>query len=453
MYHSADVADAADRNLVTHFTWVQRRLSGMHVKDDGMLVLADSGLACDTFNAVCRARLDRSTAAEHVREAIAWFANVKRPFSWWVGPVDKPDDLGDLLRAEGLEHAETELAMAADLTQMEMVNPAVEGLEIRRVRTEAELAQFAAINAANWNPPDQMVTRFYAIASGVLLSVDSPLRFYVGYLEGVAVAASELTLGGGVAGLYSISTLEGYRRRGIGSALTRWPLIEAARDGISTAILQASADGVEHLSQDRFQALRRDKRIQASLRYVVPGSAECESMESPCDEDSHASRLVAGRRPALPGREACESWRVLVMKTRTLRGSWPVWRPALPGRRSQAVQRTLMALPGGETFLVCDSWCVGWKEMKLHCPAAAIALIDRSSVREKAVKQQTAAGIERDGDTISLQLHHMTVRDLKISPLLVSKRTLAMPTRQDAHAPVLWCCLIKCNPYSDDSHA
>ena len=104
------------------------------------------------------------------------------------------------------------------------------------------------------------------IASDLLLSVDSPLRFYVGYLEGVAVAASELTIGGGVAGLYNISTRAGYRRRGIGSAMTRWPLIEAVRNGYDTAILQASADGVGIYRKIGFNGLRRDPRIQTTPR-------------------------------------------------------------------------------------------------------------------------------------------------------------------------------------------
>ena len=86
--------------------------------------------------------------------------------------------------------------------------------------------------------------RFYEIGTAALLDADSPLRAYVGYLEGIPVATSELTVAGGVVGLYNVSTLEAYRRRGFGSAMTLWPLVEAAREGHGTAILQASAAGV-----------------------------------------------------------------------------------------------------------------------------------------------------------------------------------------------------------------
>ena len=108
----ADLAAAADENLAAHFTWVQRRTAGMRAVRGDDLVLTECGMPCDTFNAVCRARLARASAPERIRDAVAWFAG--RPFSWWVGPADEPGDLGALLEAAGLTASETEVAMAAD---------------------------------------------------------------------------------------------------------------------------------------------------------------------------------------------------------------------------------------------------------------------------------------------------------------------------------------------------
>jgi ribosomal protein S18 acetylase RimI-like enzyme len=50
-------------------------------------------------------------------------------------------------------------------------------------------------------------------------------------------------LGGGVVGLYNICTREDYRRRGIGTALTLQPLLEARARGLHIGVLQASAAG------------------------------------------------------------------------------------------------------------------------------------------------------------------------------------------------------------------
>jgi hypothetical protein len=238
-----DLAEAADANLATHSSWLQRRLPGMRVSEEDGLVLVDSGLPCDTFNVVCGARLEREAAPGRIRAAVAYFREVGRPFAWWVGPADRPADLGDLLVAAGLEFAEGELAMAADLAALRVGDLAPGGLRVERVRDAAQLRDFARIVAANWTPPDADVLRFYALAAPALLAPDSAIRLYVGYLEGVPVAASDLTVGGGVVGLYSVCTLAAYRRRGFGGALTLRPLLDARDEGHRVGILQASAAG------------------------------------------------------------------------------------------------------------------------------------------------------------------------------------------------------------------
>ncbi len=237
------LAAAADDNLALHASWIQQRLPGMHVSASDDLVLSDCGLACDTFNLVCRARMTAATAAQRVRAVVDYFAAVGRPFSWWHGPCDRPVDLSGYLKDAGLQPAETELAMAADLLRLRVDAAPVVGLDIRRVRTAAAVRDFAAVMGANWSPPDTWVLRYYELALPLLLDESAPLWQYVGYLGEVPVAVSQVTFGGGVAGLYNVCTLEAFRRRGYGLAMTVHPLLEARAEGCRTAILQASAAG------------------------------------------------------------------------------------------------------------------------------------------------------------------------------------------------------------------
>jgi hypothetical protein len=67
-------------------------------------VLSDSGLRCDTFNFICRARLAPETVRAAAAEAISYFAHVERPFSWWVGPADRPRDRAWLPRQHLVHH-------------------------------------------------------------------------------------------------------------------------------------------------------------------------------------------------------------------------------------------------------------------------------------------------------------------------------------------------------------
>ncbi len=240
----AAVAVRADENFVVHATWAVDRTPGMESRVSTRLVIADSGLPCDTFNFVCRARLDRETAEEVAAGAVTYFAERRRPFSWWVGPADRPRTLGPVLERLGLERAETELAMALPLDSLADDIRPVTGLEVRRVSSPAELATFAELSAANWTPPDQDVITFYRLASAALLGPDCPQWLYLGLLDGTPVATAEATVTEGTAGLYNIATLPRFRGRGIGSIMTWRPLRDARGRGCDLGVLQAAPDGV-----------------------------------------------------------------------------------------------------------------------------------------------------------------------------------------------------------------
>lgn len=241
---AATLAQAADDNFATHASWLLQHTPGMHVAVETDLVMADCGLPCDTFNVVCRARLDEHAAPERARAVLAHFERVQRPFSWWLGPADRPRGLGDMLSGLGLAPAESECAMAVDLAQLGPHASPPRDLEPRRVRSRDELRVLARLSAANWEPPDRHVERFYELAARAALRDDCPLWFYVGYLDGEPVATAELTVGGGVAGLYGVATLAAHRRRGFGMAMTLAALLDARTAGHRTAILQAAAAGV-----------------------------------------------------------------------------------------------------------------------------------------------------------------------------------------------------------------
>jgi hypothetical protein len=52
-----NTAARADATFVVHATYALMRTPGMLARVAPDLVLADSGLPCDTFNIICRARL------------------------------------------------------------------------------------------------------------------------------------------------------------------------------------------------------------------------------------------------------------------------------------------------------------------------------------------------------------------------------------------------------------
>jgi ribosomal protein S18 acetylase RimI-like enzyme len=249
--------EAADEaNKVVHLSWIQDRTAGMHVFSDDELVVVDSGFATDTFNVVCRARLRRATSTERIRSVLRHFRSNGRPFAWWVGPADRPQDLGASLLSNGFVAAGTEPGMAADLgglPSLASVDVSPGGLRIERARTDTQVGEFAETLAALADQVDPTVARFYERAAPALLGRDSPLWLYVGYLGKEPVATAELTVGGGIVGLYNITTRTAHRGKGIGTAMTVRPLLDARNAGFETAVLQASEEGFPIYSRLGFE--------------------------------------------------------------------------------------------------------------------------------------------------------------------------------------------------------
>jgi ribosomal protein S18 acetylase RimI-like enzyme len=234
---------AAEENLHGHISFLQRSVPGMTVLDQEDLLLVDSGLASDTFNKIGRARLSELEADRRIAEAVGYFLDASRPFAWWVGPASRPLDLEDRLRRHSLASAESELGMVMELRDLPPKPDAPRDLVIRRAQSLRQIADSSSVLAANWEPPGPAAIAFYAQTAPLLLRPECPMIFFVGYLDGQPVSTSELFIGGGVAGLYSVATKKEFRRRGLGSALTWAAADHARRQNISTVVLQSSNDG------------------------------------------------------------------------------------------------------------------------------------------------------------------------------------------------------------------
>jgi ribosomal protein S18 acetylase RimI-like enzyme len=163
---------------------------------------------------------DRRAAALDAMEAAYASAGVNH-FAAWVHESD--DALRADVAARGYAIDTTTRAMGMALA------------DLKAPRPEIELAP------ADWAQYDRYLRR-WGVSAGLFAGVEHErFRLLIAQQEGEPVATALAFDHGDDRGIYNVSTVEGARRRGLGTALTAVLLHDAAARGCRTATLQSTA--------------------------------------------------------------------------------------------------------------------------------------------------------------------------------------------------------------------
>jgi GNAT superfamily N-acetyltransferase len=170
--------------------------------------------------------------------------DIARPFrdraipALWITPPGA--DANEALRARGFE-PDAVPGMAIDLRAL----PPLEippGAEVHVVDDDpAALDQALHISLVTGGFPSDSVGAFRAALDSY--PERDRLRTFLATVDGVAVAAGGLWCGAGVAGLYNVGTLAGYRRRGLGRLVSIATMRAGFEAGYLVGVLQASEMG------------------------------------------------------------------------------------------------------------------------------------------------------------------------------------------------------------------
>jgi len=209
-----------------------------------------TGPFADPFrNVVVSARFDPGSADRRIAEIAGAFRERRTPFVWWRAPFHTPADLADRLERVGIVSVGSAPAMALDLHDLPPPETLPAGLEVLAVSDEAGLRDYLAVLGAEAPPEgaplmfrEEIVEAIVAHLAPQLAGEPIPMR-RVGWLDGQPVAASRLSLAGGVAGIYAVATLPEARGRGIGRAMTLAALHAARGLGYRIGTLQSTEAG------------------------------------------------------------------------------------------------------------------------------------------------------------------------------------------------------------------
>jgi ribosomal protein S18 acetylase RimI-like enzyme len=215
----------------------------MSISTDNGIVMINSGLGSDMFNIICT---DSHADKKSVKIGIDYFQQKQLPFCWWVGFDHDSDWLKDSLSAHQLHPSEEELMMVAKSDQISWEPPPTE-LELKRVTGNTHIDDLIKVICQVVDSPEHhaMHTFFHA-ASPYLISPDTHLHFFIGYVDQQPVACSSVFFSQGIASIFDVMVSPAMREKGLGKAMTFAAMKEGADSGYSDLILTAT-DGAKFL--------------------------------------------------------------------------------------------------------------------------------------------------------------------------------------------------------------
>ncbi|TMC21022.1 MAG: GNAT family N-acetyltransferase [Chloroflexi bacterium] len=165
------------------------------------------------------------------------------PLLWLLGPASRPADLPQWLERHRVRYDETVSGMILDVRDLPEEEEQLPHLSISLVETAEQMESWLQVLCTGFGFPEAVREVVFSLYRSYGFVPNASRQYYLGTIDTIPVATSYLSLDGQLAGLYSVATLAAYRRRGIGTKMTRAALAEAKRLGYTQITLQASHMG------------------------------------------------------------------------------------------------------------------------------------------------------------------------------------------------------------------
>jgi ribosomal protein S18 acetylase RimI-like enzyme len=193
----------------------------------------NSGAPLKTCNRVCHTNIPTDQEIQRIKD---FFGAL--PCTWFVNTEDTASK--EALEKNGLNYKASFPSMILDLELLEQHSFSddivVQEINITSPYREEWINIIAQSFGATVAELSQMITIFHE-------KIPYALKLYVGFYQGKAVSAGMFINHGDVVSLHWIGTLQEFRNKGVGSALTQKALMDFKQQGCDYAVLTATSHG------------------------------------------------------------------------------------------------------------------------------------------------------------------------------------------------------------------
>ena len=220
-------------------------------------------------NLVFWSDLDDANADASIDEQVLFFRGLGHDFQWFVYGHDTPSDLVARLRGRGFQQHSDETVMVRDVVAAVEAPALPDGVQIRRLREPAQVADALAVQEAVWGT-DQLpfLSRWLTELVAERPEEGVVLVAYEGERP-VGSAWSTLHPGDAFVPLFGGSVLPDARGRGLYRAMVAERVRAAAASGAELVLVDAGPESAPILERLGFTSITG----RTSLRFLVNRSA------------------------------------------------------------------------------------------------------------------------------------------------------------------------------------
>jgi GNAT superfamily N-acetyltransferase len=188
---------------------------------------------------VIYSHLTETNAEAVIREQIAFFERLGQNFEWKLFEHDRPSDLKDRLEAHGFLVEEAEAIMVLDLAEAPQVLWQPVALDVRRISDPRQLTDVLTVQQQVWDEDFSWLGQYLG---GALTRFPDQMSVYVAYVyeQPASAAWTYFPRHSQFASLWGGSTVNGYRGRGLYTALLAVRAQEARDRGRTFLTVDAS---------------------------------------------------------------------------------------------------------------------------------------------------------------------------------------------------------------------